>query len=103
IGAAGDDPDPLVTAGNAGPVARDVARLHLQADELTARAPGLHLLERGPADEIALGKLDRPAQAGLVRVDGLVHVVAPEPQSRLEASGVARAESRRQHAGGLAV
>src|SRR6266571_3296127 len=101
--AAGDDAGALAAAGNAGPVARDVAGLHLQADELPARALGLHLLERCPADEIALAGLDRPAQTGLVRVDGLVHVVAPQPQSRLEAGGVARAESRRQHAGGPAV
>ena len=80
-------------------VPRDVARLGLEPDQRPARArPALTFGQRFAADEVALVELHGPAQAGLVRVDRLVHVVAVQAQRGLEARRVARAQAGRQHA-----
>ena len=52
-------------------------------------------LDRRAADEVALGRLDDPAEARLERTGGLVDVVAVERELHLEPERVARAEADR--------
>src|SRR5580700_9463026 len=51
-------------------------------------------LERFPADEIALRRIEshRPAQSGLQRMAALVHVVAVEIHAGLQTQRISRAE-----------
>src|SRR5436309_15555039 len=80
-------------------MSRDAPRLQLQADQAPCRSLRLDLLQRLASGELALVELHGPAQARFVRVDGLVHVVAPEAQRGLQARRIARTEACRQHAG----
>src|SRR2546423_8561350 len=103
MGAAGDNADALPFRRHRRAVTGDVARLHLQSDELAPQSVRLDLLECATAHEVALAELHRPAQPRFIRIDRLVHVVAPQSQCGFESGRVARSEPGRQHAGGLAV
>src|SRR6266446_6949960 len=98
MSAARDDAHTTCLGADRGSVAGDVAGLGLESDQPPPRALRLDLLKSLPADEVAFVELHRPAEPGLVRVDGLVHIVAPQSQSRLESRRVASAETRRKHA-----
>src|SRR5581483_4619727 len=73
-------------------VAGHRALRHLEPDELARHARRPHRLDRGAADEVALGRLHHPAQAGLQGIGGLVDVVAVERVLHLEPQGVAGAQ-----------
>ena len=73
-------------------MARDGAVGRLQPDHPPRRAGGLCRGERFGTHKGALTELDRPAQPGVERVGGLVHVVAVESQAGLQPAGVAGAE-----------
>src|SRR5256886_15310436 len=90
------DSRPVPVDGAAMP--RDVARRHAQADQSSARTALLDFRQRIAPDEVAFVELHSPTETGLVRVDGLVHVVAPQSQRGLEPGGIARAQPGGQHA-----
>src|SRR5207237_4044800 len=58
---------------------------------------------RVPPADVAFVYPHGPAQAGFVGVDGLIHVVAPQPQSGFEPGCAGCAQTRRQHTRSLAV
>jgi len=60
-----------------------------------SRALLAHLHKRAAPDELALFEFDGPAKAGLIRIDGFVHVVAVKAESGLEAGGVSSPEAGR--------
>src|SRR5215472_11659786 len=84
-------------------MASDAPRVELEPDQLALRPVGLDLPQGVPADELRLVELHGPAQPRLIRVDALVHVVAPETKCGFESRRVARSQSRRKHAGLFAV
>ena len=91
VSAAGDDSGTPARNADGGAVTRNVSGRGLQPDEA---APGpfvLYLRECIPADEVALAKLDSPAEARLIWVDRLVHVISIKAQRGFEAGRIARA------------
>ncbi len=69
-----------------------------QADELRALALGL---QGRLADEVALrDQVDRPGQAGVERVHGVVHVLAVQVHAGFQAQRIARTETGRLDADG---
>ena len=81
-------------------MAGDAAAPNGQADQLLARALGLGLLERGPADEVALlAELDHSTEARLERGRVGAQLVAVERHPGLQAQRVAGAEPDRNDAG----
>src|SRR4029077_370388 len=76
-------------------VPRHRALDHLEAHQLAADATRAQGLDRLAPDEVALGRLHYPAEAGLEGIGGLVDVVAVERVLHLEPQGVARAEPGR--------
>src|SRR5207247_9117868 len=58
----------------------------------------LYCRQRSALDEVAFVELHSPTEAGLGRVDILVHVVAPQSQRGLEPGGIARSQPGGQHA-----
>ena len=77
-------------------VARHRALGHLEPDQLAAHGPAARTRSmRLAADELALGGLHDPAEAGLERVRRVVDVVAVERVAHLEPQRVARAEADR--------
>ena len=77
-------------------IADDAAIGGLEAGELAIGAVLLDARERVAAREFgAVVHAHDPAEAGLVRIRGLVDVVAPERERGLEAEGIARAEAAR--------
>src|SRR6266700_475070 len=95
VGAGGDDPDRAAVFLDRVAMTRDGLVAHLDADQTAPQALGADLLERFPADELALGGLDDPAESRLERVGGVVDVVAVERVLHLEPQGVAGAEPDR--------
>src|SRR5579864_5101095 len=85
-----------------GAMAEDAGGLALQPDQGPARAAGLDRGQSLAADKVALAELDRPAEARLVWVDRLVHVVAVEAKRGLQPRRVAGPEAGGQHARRLA-
>ena len=97
--AAGHRADTAARDVDLGAVAQGLAPLAHHAPQPAARAVGPLLLQRGAADEVPLGPAHDPAQFGLERRDARSELVAVQRQARLEAQGVARAESGRRDAG----
>ena len=93
-----DDADSAPRVADGRPMTWNVACFGLETVEVAPRPLLLHLRERIATDEVALGKLDRPAEARLIGVDRLVHDVSVQPQRGFEAGGVPRAETGGQHA-----
>src|SRR6266568_3694618 len=98
-----DHADGFALRLHGGGVPSYIARLGLEPDQLSPRSNGLDALEGVAADKVALVQLHGPAQARFVWVDRLVHVVAPQPQRRLEPGRVASAQAGRKHAGRFAM
>src|SRR5581483_11722267 len=94
MGAAGDGPDLAPLTRNGCAVAGDARRLEAQTDETAPRPLLLHLDQRRPAAELAFVQLHDPAEAGLVWVHRLVHVVPVQAQGGFEPCGVSSAEPR---------
>src|SRR5690242_4931865 len=103
MGAAGDDSDLSTVRAHCSAMPGDAARVHLQPDHASRGTIRLDLLERLAADEVAFLELDGPAEACLVGVYRLVHVVAPEAKRGLETGRIARAEAGGQHTRGAAI
>src|SRR5262247_2921730 len=92
VRARGDDADRTAVFLHRIAVARDGLVDHLDTDQAPPQALGADLLERLAPDELALRRLDDPAQARLERVRRVVDVVAVEGVLHLEPQGVARPE-----------
>src|SRR5438552_408872 len=103
MSAARDDADGSVLRLHGGAVPGYVARLGLEPVQLASRTRGSDALEGVAADKVALVQLHRPPQARLIRIHGLVHVVAPQPERRLQPGCIAGAQAGRQHARRLAM
>src|SRR3979409_2489195 len=95
--AAGDDPRALAVATNSGAVARNVARLGFEPDQISLCTLLLHLRQSVATDELAFAQLHGPTEAGFVRIDRLVHVVSVQAKGGFQASCVASAETGWQH------
>src|SRR4029077_18059702 len=95
VGAGGDDPDRAAVFLDRVTMTRNGLVHHLDADEAPPQAVGADLLERFAADEVALGRLDDPAESRLERVGGVVDIVTVERVLHLEPQGIARAEPDR--------
>src|SRR5229473_7408765 len=95
--AAGDGSDAGSVVHHRRAVSWDVSRGHAQTEEPPARPALLYFHQRIAPDEVAFVQLDRPPEARLVCVDGLVHVVAPKAQRSLEPCSIACAKARRQY------
>src|ERR1700682_1155088 len=100
--AAGDGADTSPVVADGGAVAWDVAGLGLESDQGALRASVLPRGQSFAPDELALAKLHRPAEAGLVGIHGFVHVVAVQTERGFEARGITRAEARRENPRALA-
>src|SRR5215831_21235201 len=100
IRARGDDADRATVFPHRIAVARDGLFDHLDADQAPPHAFGADLLERLAPDELALRRLDDPAQASLERVRRVVDVVAVQGVLHLEPQSVARPEPDRRDAVG---
>src|SRR5690349_10260903 len=94
--AARDHADAAAIRRDRGAMPGDVAGLHLETEKPALRSLGLYLLQGLATEELTFVELDSPAQTGLVGVDGLVHVVAPEAERGLEPGRVTGTQSRRQ-------
>src|SRR6201988_771833 len=75
IRARGDDPRLAAVVLDRVPVARHRLVDHLDTDQSSTHALGADLLEREAPDEVSLGRLGDPAQAGLERVCGFLATV----------------------------
>src|SRR5262245_42441307 len=102
VRARGDDADGAAVFPQRIAVARHGLVDHLDTDQAPPRALGTDLLERLAPDELALRRLDDPAQASLERVRRVVDVVAVEGVLHLEPQGVTRPEPDRRGAIGAA-
>src|ERR1700681_1985937 len=102
VRAAGDDTGPAALLADGRAVPRNVSRPGRETDETSPRPFLFDLCQSVAADEVPFAKLDRPAEAGFIGVDRLVHVVSVKAQGRLEPGRISRAEARGQHAFTLA-
>src|SRR5215213_7445836 len=95
--AARDDADALAPDVDEVPVTGDLVALELQSDEHALRMRPA-LLERRPADEVLVRRLerDREPDARLERVDLVVELVAGEDEPALDAHDVERLEPERR-------
>src|SRR2546428_13188064 len=100
--AAGHPPSPTAAGDDGGAMPRDAAWLGPEPDQRAARAVLADFGQRVAADEVTLVKLHRPAQAGLIRVDRLVHVVPVKAKGGFEAGGVTGAQNLPPHPPGAA-
>src|ERR1035437_2261916 len=88
--AAGDHADLAAALAHRLAMAGDGARAQAEPDE-PARWRLAQPAQRGRADEVTLVQLHRPAERGAGGGGGGIHVLAVQPQPRLEAQRVARA------------
>ena len=81
--------------------ARDAPLDHLEVHELPADAMRFLLAERRRPVEVVLLPSHHPTEIGLEYGCGFVNVVAMQPHGGFEPQRVARAQTARDHAGGL--
>src|SRR5712692_3601474 len=97
VRAAGHAADQAILAADCGTMTRDIARRGRQPDEGAPWPVALDPSQRVAADELAFVEAHCPAEARLVWIDAVVHVVAIEAQRSLESGGVARSEPGGEH------
>src|ERR1017187_3550193 len=98
VRAAGDDARGLTVGEYLLTMTGDGPSLQLDAGETARRMGGIELDQYRFPDEISLLELHSPAERAAVRVGGVVHVLAVEPEPRLEAERVTRAQPARDQA-----
>src|ERR1700674_2046420 len=99
MGATRDHPRAMAIAADSSAEPGDAAGLGLQSDQCPAWALLVHFGERLSTHEVALFQLHSPAEAGLVRIPRLIHVMAVEAKRCLQACCVSGSKTGRQDAG----